>query len=81
MDGGAGVALDRERGHAVVAEEHRRRQPHEAAADDQDRDVCVAHGATVIARRERATSGIGQRSVSAPGPVSYDGTTTTAEDA
>jgi hypothetical protein len=33
------MALGGERLHAQVAEQHRRRQPHEAAAHDQDRDL------------------------------------------
>ena len=30
-------------GHAVVAEQHGGRQAHQAAADDQDRNVLVSH--------------------------------------
>ena len=50
MDRGAGVALHRQRRHAVVAEQHGGRQAHQAAADDQDRDLLVSHGATLDAR-------------------------------
>jgi hypothetical protein len=31
----------------VVAEQHGGRQPHQAAADDQDRDFLARHGATL----------------------------------
>jgi hypothetical protein len=31
----------------VVAEQHGGRQPHQAAADDQDGDFLVGHGATL----------------------------------
>jgi hypothetical protein len=37
------MALEDERRHAVMAEEHRSRQADEAAADDQNRDVLVHH--------------------------------------
>ena len=43
VDGCAAVALEDERGHAVMAEEHRGRQPDQTAADDQDRDLFVGH--------------------------------------
>ena len=49
MDRRARVALHRQRRHAVVAEQHGRRQTHQAAADDQDRDLLVSHGATLDA--------------------------------
>jgi hypothetical protein len=53
MDRGAGVALDRQRRHTVVAEQHRGGQVDQAAADDQDRDFLVGHGAT-LARAHKA---------------------------
>jgi hypothetical protein len=37
------MALEDERGHAVVAEEHRGREPDQAATDDQNRNVFAAH--------------------------------------
>ena len=49
MDRRARVALHRQRRHAVVAEQHRRRQTHQAAADDQDGNLLVSHGATLDA--------------------------------
>ena len=49
MDRRARVALHRQRRHAVVAEQHGRRQTHQAPADDQDRDLLVSHGATLDA--------------------------------
>jgi hypothetical protein len=54
VDRGAGVALGRQRRDAVVAQQHRGRQPHEAAADDQDGDFLVRHGATLAASAPRA---------------------------
>ena len=49
MDRRARVALHRQRRHAVVAEQHGRRQTHQAAADDQDGNLLVSHGATLDA--------------------------------
>ncbi len=43
VDRGAAVALEDERRDAVMSEEHRCRQPDEAAADDQDGNVFVGH--------------------------------------
>ena len=47
MDRGAGMALHRQRRHPVVAEQRGGRQAHQAAADDQDRDLLGRHGATL----------------------------------
>ena len=47
VDRGAAVALDRQRRDAVMGEEQRRGQAHEASAHDQDRDLLVTHGGTV----------------------------------
>ena len=58
MDRRAGVALHRQRRHAVVAEQHRRRQTHQAAADDQDGNLLVRHGVTLDAPATICTNGI-----------------------
>jgi hypothetical protein len=49
VDRSAGVALHRQRRHAVVTEQHGGRQPHEAAADDQDGHFLLRHDATLAA--------------------------------
>jgi hypothetical protein len=41
MDGGAGVPLDGERRDAFGGKQQRGRQPDQAAADDQDRNLVV----------------------------------------
>src|ERR671933_75598 len=50
VDRRAGVALDRQRRDAVVAEQHGGRQADHAAADDQDRDLLLGHDATLETR-------------------------------
>ncbi len=49
MDRCARVALHRQRRHAVMAEQHGRRQTHQAPADDQDGNLLVRHGVTLDA--------------------------------
>ena len=43
VDRSASMALHRQRRHAVVTEQNGGRQPHKAAADDQDRHFLVGH--------------------------------------
>ena len=43
MDCRATVAFDRQRRHTEVAEQHRGRQPDQAAADDQDGRLVFGH--------------------------------------
>src|SRR5262249_15063355 len=43
MDGGTGVALEQERGNAVMPEEDRGREPDQTPADDQNRRLFVHH--------------------------------------
>ena len=63
VDRGAAVPFDDERGDAVVTEEDGRRQPDEAAADDQDGNIVVHLGASWLVRRNDRAGRSGGRTL------------------